>query len=183
MKASVIRPGELGEPELGQWSALQAWTLELQSPFISAAFARAVGSISDRARVAVIEDGPTIVGFLAYELRSKGVAAPIGRKLNNRQAFVHAPGLRWSWPELLAATNLDVLELGDLVGSQSDHRRSLPSVASPVIDTSEGWDAYLQSLRTRKHVKTTLYKERKLRREFEDVVFESGPAKDWAQLR
>jgi CelD/BcsL family acetyltransferase involved in cellulose biosynthesis len=183
VRASVVRPDELGEPELGRWRELQAWSLELQSPFISSAFARAVSAISDRARVAVIEEGPTIVGFLPYELRSKRIAGPIGRKLNNRQAFVHDPALHWSWAELLAATNLDVLEFGDLVGSQADRRRSMESLESPVIDTTDGWDAYLSQLRSRKHVKTTLYKERKLRREFEDVVFESGPAKDFSQLR
>ncbi len=183
MKASVIRPGDLGEPELGRWREFQTASLELQNPFVSSAFARSVGEISDRARVAVIEDGSTIVGFLAFELRSRRVGTPIGRKLNNRQAFVHHPSLRWSWPALLTATNLDVLEFGDLVGSQASAARSLEAVESPIIDTVDGWDAYLTKVRARKHVKTTLYKERKLRREFDDVVFESGPAKDFAQLR
>jgi CelD/BcsL family acetyltransferase involved in cellulose biosynthesis len=183
VKASVIRPDDLGEPELCRWREFQAASLELQNPFISSAFARSVGAISDRARVAVIEERGEVVGFLALEQRSHRIAAPIGRKLNNRQAFVHHPDLRWSWPELLAATNLDVLEFGDLIGSQSYPTRSLEAVESPIIDTADGWDAYLKKVKSRKHVKTTLYKERKLRREYDDVVFESGPAKDCAQLR
>lgn len=183
MRASVVRPDELGEPELRAWRGFQSSDRDLQNPFASCAFARAVGLISDRARVAVIEDAGAIVGFLAFELRSRRVGTPIGRKLNNRQAFVHAPGLHWSWSELLAAIDLDVLEFGDLVGVQAGSAPTLASVDSPVIDTGDGWDEYLAGLRKHKHAKTTLYKERKLRREFEDVVFESGPAKDCAQLR
>ncbi len=183
VRSSVVRPGELGEPELRRWHEFQAAELELQNPFLSSAFARAVDAVSDRARVAVIEDGDAIVGFLPFELRARGVATAIGSRVNTRQAFVHEPGLLWTWPRLLEATNLDVLELGDLVGIQSDGRRSLETVAAPVIDTAPGWDAYLQRIKQSKNVKTTLYKERKLRRELPDVLFESGPAKDRAQLR
>lgn len=183
LRASVIRPRELGARELTEWRAFQSADLELQNPFLSAGFARAVDEVSAQARVAVFDDGTAIVGFLAFELRSRGVATAIGRKVNNRQGFVHRVGLPWSWPAVLAATRLDVLELNDLVGSQSDGRRSLEIVAAPIIDTSAGWDSYLQGLKKSKNVKTTLYKERKLRREFGDVVFESGPATDSAQLR
>ena len=183
VRASVIRPGELGHSELAQWREFQDADLELQNPFLSAGFARAVDVVSDRARVAVIEDMHAIVGFLPFELRSRGVATSIGRRVNTRQGFVPKPGLHWTWAQLLAATQLDVLELGDLIGAQSDGRRSLETVAAPLIDTTLGWDAYLQRIKAHKHVKTTLYKERKLRREFDDVTFESGPAKDCAQLR
>lgn len=183
VRASVIRPRELGDAELVRWRDFQAAEPELQNPFLSAGFARAVDAVFDRARVAVFEDAGTIVGFLPFELRSRGVGTAIGRKLNNRQAFVHAEGLSWSWPALLAATHLDVLELSDLVGGQTDGRRSLELVAAPIIDSSEGWDAYLASIKKSKNVKTILYKERKLRREFPDVTFVSGPAKDCGQLR
>jgi CelD/BcsL family acetyltransferase involved in cellulose biosynthesis len=179
----VVRPGELGEPELVRWREFQAAELELQNPFLTSGFARAVDLVSDRARVAVIHDGPAIVGFLPFELRSRGIATAIGSRVCTRQGFVHAPDLLWTWPQLLDATNLDVLELGDLVGIQSDGRRSLETGNAPIIDTALGWDAYLARIKKSKNVKTTLYKERKLRRELPDVRFESGPAKDCAQLR
>jgi len=179
----VVRPRELGEPELARWREFQAASLELANPFLTGGFARAVDVVSDRARVAVFEDGPSIVGFLPFDLRVPGIGTAIGRKLNTRQGFVHEPGLPWSWPQLLDATHLDVLELSDLVGSQSDQRPSLETVGAPVIDTGAGWGDYLQRIKKSKNVKTTLYKERKLRREFDDVWFESGPAKDCAQLR
>ncbi len=125
VRATVVRPGELGEPELARWRDFQAAQLELANPFLTAGFARAVDQVSDRARVAVFEDGSTIVGFLPFELRVRGVGTAIGRKLNTRQGLVHESGLPWSWSQVLDATSLDVLELSDLVGSQTDPRSSL----------------------------------------------------------
>jgi hypothetical protein len=54
VQASVIRPDDLGEPELGRRRELQLSTPELASPFVSSAFACAVGTISEHARVAVV---------------------------------------------------------------------------------------------------------------------------------
>jgi CelD/BcsL family acetyltransferase involved in cellulose biosynthesis len=182
-RATVVRPRDLGDAETERWRALQATDRELQNPFLSPAFARAVDTVTDRARVAVFEDGPTIVGFLPFELRVRGVGTPIGRRVNTRQGFVHEPGLPWSWRGVLHGTGLDVLELHDLVGPQRSGERSLDVVPAPVIDTGAGWDDYLGRLKKTKTVKTILYKERKLRREHEDVLFRSGPAKDCAELR
>jgi CelD/BcsL family acetyltransferase involved in cellulose biosynthesis len=183
VRASVVRPRELGPLELSRWRDFQADRLELQHPMLSGGFARAVDEVSDRARVAVFEDGPTVVGFLPFELRVRGIATAIGRKVNTRQGFVHEPGLPWSWPHLLEKTHLDVLELSDLVGPQADPRRSLERVVAPVIDAGAGWDGYLVRIKASKSVKTTLYKERKLRRDHDDVLFESGPAKSGRALR
>jgi CelD/BcsL family acetyltransferase involved in cellulose biosynthesis len=183
VKASVIRPRELGERELTRWRELQAVDLELQSPFLSAGFARAVDAVSDRARVAVFQDAGALVGFLPFELRTRGIGTAIGRKVNNRQAFVHEPGLEWSWSQLLDATNLDVLELSDLVGEQADARRSLEPVGAPIIDATPGWDVWLKQVKQSKNIKTILYKERKLKREVPDVRFVSGPAKDSDAVR
>jgi CelD/BcsL family acetyltransferase involved in cellulose biosynthesis len=182
-KASVVRPRDLGDAEVDRWRALQSTDRELQNPFLSPAFARAVDAVSHRARVAVFEDGPTIVGFLPFELRAPGIGAPIGIRVNTRQGFVHDPSLLWSWRGVLDATGLDVLELYDAIGPQRRGERTLEPVSAPVIDTAVGWDDYLGRRKKTKTVKTILYKERKLRREHEDVLFRSGPAKDCAELR
>lgn len=183
VRAAVVRPRDLGDAEVERWLELQATDLELQNPFLSPGFACAVDVVSERARVAVFEDGPKIVGFLPFELRARRIGTAIGRKVNTRQGFVHAPGLPWSWSEVLDATSLDVLELHDLVASQCDGRPSLERLCAPIIDTSAGWDDYLSRVKKSKNVKTILYKERKLRREHDDVLFRSGPAKDCAELR
>lgn len=182
LRATVVRPGELGTSEVERWRELAASHPDLQNPFLTPEFARAVDQVSDGARVAVVEDGTEIVGFLPFELRTRRVGTPIGRQVNTRQGFVHDPGLHWTWPEVLGATGLDILELPDLVGTQSDPRhRSLETVAVPQIDTGIGWDDYLRE--HKKTFKTPLYQERRLKRAFEDVRFRSGPATDRAELR
>jgi CelD/BcsL family acetyltransferase involved in cellulose biosynthesis len=183
VRATVVRPRDLGDADVDRWRALQSTDRELQNPFLSPAFARAVDAVSDRARVAVFEDGPSIVGFLPFELRARGIGAPIGGRVNTRQGFVHDPELPWTWRRVLDATGLDVLELHDLVGRQQRGTRTLDLVSAPVIDTAPGWDDYLGRRKKTKTVKTILYKERKLRREHEDVLFRSGPAKDCGELR
>jgi CelD/BcsL family acetyltransferase involved in cellulose biosynthesis len=184
MRASIARPGELGASDVDRWHELASPSLELQSPFLTPAFARAVDQVSDGARVAVVEDGARIVGFLPFEQRARRIGTAIGRQVNTRQGFVHDPGLEWSWPELLQTVGLDVLELPDLVGSQTPTTpHSLESAAVPQIDTSTSWDDYLAARRKKKTVKMTLYQERRLRREREDVLFRSGPPKDPDELR
>lgn len=183
MRATLIRPRELGPRECERWLEFQAVDPQLQSPFLAPAFACAVDSVSDGARVAVFEDATAIVGFLPFQVTSRGVAAPIGRKLNTRQGFVHQPGLEWSWTELLAATGLHVLELQDVVGAQGAGFDSLVAASSPTIHTAGGWGNYLACIRAHKSVKTILYKERKLQRDLGgDVVFDSGPAVECADL-
>src|SRR4051812_38942706 len=135
-RATVVRPRDLGDAEVERWRALQSTDRELQNPFLSPAFARAVDEVSDRARVAVFLDGPTIVGFLPFELRGSRVGTPIGGRVNTRQGFVHDPELPWSWRGVLDAIGLDVLELHDAVGPQRHGERTLGLVPAPVIDTA-----------------------------------------------
>ncbi len=174
MRASVCRPDELGATERERWMAFQRGAIELQHPVLGPGFAHAVAEVSPHARVAVLEDAGTVVGFLAYEQPRAGVALPIGRATNIRQAFVHDERLTWTWVDVMRAARLDVIEFGDLVVSQVDDRRTLQRSQSPVIATRGGWDAYLARARRHRQVKTMLYKERRLRREYDDVVVEAG---------
>jgi len=182
VKASVVRPQELDQRELDRWREFQSANLSLQTPFLSPEFALAVDAVCERTRVVVVEDGPNVVGFMPIELRSRRVAAAIGRRINTRQGFVHLPGLAWCWTELLRATGLDVLELPDLIGDQRDGGHFLRTAAAPVIDTFGGWSSYLEGVGKRKSIKTILYKERKLRRDENDVTFHSCAATNWADL-
>lgn len=182
MKASVVRPQELGRDELASWRAYQSADLSLQTPFLTPNFALAMANVCDRSRVIVVEDGSAIVGFLPVELRSRGVATAIGRKVNTRQGLVHATGFEWSWLALLKAAGLEVLELPDLIGNQWHRIPSLKSALAPVIDTDGGWAVYLDRIAKRKAIKTVLYKERKLHRDHPEAVFSSGPAAEHVDL-
>ena len=175
---------ELGDAELRRGARFQATDRELQNPFLSAGFARAGRRGPDRARVAVFEDAAAIVGFLPFELRvAWGRHRDRPAASNNRQGFVHEPGLPWCGAVRAAPRPSSTCWSWTTSSDRRPPRRSLELVAAPVIDTGTGWDDYLGRLKKTKNVKTILYKERKLRREHADVLFRSGPAKDCAELR
>ncbi|MBO2450514.1 GNAT family N-acetyltransferase [Actinomadura barringtoniae] len=174
MDVSVIRPRELGAPELAAWRCMQESAPRLANPFLSAGYAMAVDAVIDTARVAVLEDGGAPVGFFPYELHGRTVAGAIGGWLSLGQGLVHAPGLELDARELLRACGLGAWQFGTLVDDQPWFEPyAAKQLDSAVIDLSGGFEAYTASLKARgsKVVKQTRYKERKLGREVGEVSF------------
>jgi CelD/BcsL family acetyltransferase involved in cellulose biosynthesis len=176
VQIEICRPGELSEFECALWADFQSTSLEFQHPFLSPDFARAFDAVSTRARVAVAYERGRIVGFFPFQLGRGGIASPLGGRMTNRQAFVHAAALEWSWREILDRSKLSVVVCPDLVAAQGRDVRSLTPGQSPIIDTTSGWDDYIKAARGRKSIKTILYKERKLRRHAREVDFRVGLA-------
>ena len=81
MKITVVRPDELGPGDLERWRELQRATPSLQNPFLSPEFTLAVGRARETVRVALLEDGQKIVGFLPYERRGRFVGTAVGADL------------------------------------------------------------------------------------------------------
>src|SRR2546423_9811655 len=152
MKVEVCRPRELGVAETRRWTALQSDVESFRHPFLSAAFTLALGNVSERTRVAVVSDGPAIVGFFPYDGSVLGVAKPPAGILAYRQGFVHQRGLDWSWAELMERCGLHSIEFTDLVLPQAVGDPRLDLLASPVIDTARGWDDYVRRARRHKHI-------------------------------
>ena len=184
MKATIWRPSELDGAVLECWRRLQRETPTLHHPFLTPEFASAVGQASKNARVAVVEDAGETVGFLAYDRHALGVAKPIGGRLNYRQGFVHADGLRWSWADLMHAVGIHGIEFTDLLASQAPAGDDLVLNPSPIIDTSIGWDAYLEQVRRHHNIKKTLKRARRLEREHGPISFTWGPVRneEFAQM-
>lgn len=173
---TICRPNELSEQERSLWAEYQSTSLAFQHPFLTPDFARAYDDVSTRARVAVASDGTRIVGFFPFQLGRGGAALPLGGRMTNRQALVHAPDLEWSWREVLERSRLSVVVCPDLVAAQGADTRTLVAGQSPIIDTTTGWNDYIKAARARKTIKTILYKERKLRRHAPAVEFRVGLA-------
>jgi CelD/BcsL family acetyltransferase involved in cellulose biosynthesis len=184
VKVSVCRPQELGGAELARWRQLAQESPELRHPFLSPEFACALDAHSDRSRVAVVEVANRIVGFFPYDPGALGVAKPLGGRLGYRQGFVHERGLVWSWSDLLHATGLHVVEFTDLTEDQAAVQEHLDVIESPIVDTSNGWEKYLEEARRRRRIKNTMCLERKLGRDHGPVEFTWGPtdAAAFAQL-
>ena len=148
MRIEVVRPAELGEPELTRWRDFQRAVPSLVHPFLSPEFAVVVGRHRPEARVAVLSDGPEIVGFFPFERRRFGYGVPIAAGLTSYQGLIHATDVEWDPRELLRACGLAVWEFDCLVDGQKPFEPyQAIRVPSPIMDLSGGYEAYKAQLR------------------------------------
>ncbi len=165
MKINVIRPGELGAVERARWRELQKADASLDNPFLSVEFAVAMDRLRDYVRVAVIEDGNRIVGFLPYERHSFGIGKPLGGFLTTCHGLIAVPDLKIDARALLRACKLTVFDFDHLVAGQPTFAPFESDVRpAPVMDFTLGFDTWLEQVKTNspKNLKTVRYKERKL---------------------
>jgi CelD/BcsL family acetyltransferase involved in cellulose biosynthesis len=175
LKIDAVVPYELGATEIARWHQLQGSNSELANPFLSAEFAMRVGRVRPTTRVAILEEGPEIVGFFPFDLGPFHIGRPFAPGLVDCRAVIQSPELQWDPKELLRSCRLDVLELDHHLADQptfEDHY--VAHAPSPVIDVSEGYEAYLTGRRSssKGRISSLLRKYRKLQRERGDVHFE-----------
>ena len=174
MKASVVRPGELGPEQLALWRDMRAEVPHLRSAFLAPEYALALDECRDDVRVAVLSDAGATVGFFAFEQRGRGVAKPLGHGLTDTEAIVHGAGRVPVVQDVLRASGLSGWDFETLVaeqvppGAQAVERRPCP-----VMDLSEGFPAYLEARKreSKKIVQGSQRKLRKLEREVGPVTF------------
>ena len=172
MKVSVCRPSELGAPEIASWHAFQA-AANLENPFLSPEFARAVDEIFPTTRVAVVRDGADLVGFLPFTAGPMRTATGIGGMLANCQAYVSSAAAPWRIEEVLRAARIDLFEFHALVPTS---RAPMPNTTRPVsalaIDLTAGFDEYVTTARRvgGHFFKEIERKRRRLEREHQDDV-------------
>jgi CelD/BcsL family acetyltransferase involved in cellulose biosynthesis len=174
MQISVVRPSELGPDEVAAWHSMQRETRYLANPFLCPEFAIAVDKFRPDARVAVLLDGPTIVGFFPFERRRFSIGVPIGAGLSDCHGLINAAGLEWDTRELLRACNISVWQFDNLVEGQRPFERYAVAVApSPVIDLTDGFVAYQEKLRIKssKFCRQLASKARMLERDAGKVRF------------
>ncbi len=172
MKIAVVHPSELGEPELATWRGFQRSVPCLANPFLSPEFTVAVGRRRPQARVGVLSEGTQTVGFFPFERRRLGLGVPIAAGLTDCQGLVHAPDHDWDPQELLRACNLAVWEFDHLTDGQKPFEPyQTLQAASPIMDLSAGFEAYLAPRRTSRILGDLPRKKRRLARESGDVRF------------
>lgn len=168
MEISVVRPGELRSDDIHSWHSMQQSSIDLTNPFLSPEFTIAAGRFRPRARVAVLTDGPSAVGFFPFEQRRFGTGIPIASGLTDCQGLIHAPGAEWDAKELLRACQISTWSFDHLVAGQMpfDGYRAA-TIPSPVINLDDGYDSYYKKLTARSSqlCRNVARKERKLSRE------------------
>ncbi|MGH2852039.1 MAG: hypothetical protein ACRDLP_15670 [Solirubrobacteraceae bacterium] len=112
MKATIIRPVDLGRAEIADWHAGMDATA-LDGPFASPEYAQAVGDVDPLARVAVLSDGPDTVAFLPFMQHRWRAATAIGGFVTNQHAFVPCrEGIELD--EVVRACGLDLFQFANL---------------------------------------------------------------------
>ncbi|HYI61118.1 MAG TPA: GNAT family N-acetyltransferase [Acidimicrobiales bacterium] len=186
MRATAVRPGELGEAEIARWAALQEADPDLASPFLRPELAVAIDRHWPDTRVAVLEDGPDVVGFFAFHAGRLGAGRALGLGLTDGQGAVLAPGVPWDAGALRRASGLSVWEFDHLVPGQADTLapRHAARHASPVMDLGDGVEAWAARRADSGRIKKARYHGRRLARQRGEVeaLFDTRSHDDLALL-
>ena len=172
MRVSLIHPRELGSSEIAVWHSMQRATPSLANPFLSPEFAMAVGRFRPGARVAVLTEGQSITGFFPFERRRLSAGVPVCGWMTACQGVIHAPGAEWDPRELLRGCRISAWRFDNLI---ADQQPFIPYhsaiVASPLIDLSDGFEAYYAKVRVKspRFCKELARRARKLERELGEV--------------
>jgi CelD/BcsL family acetyltransferase involved in cellulose biosynthesis len=170
MKTTVCLPQELGSAELDRWREIRRGRPDFDSPFLSAQFALAVGRNRPAARVAIVEDGGSVVAFFAFERRPLGLGVPIGAGLSDCQAIICDAEVDLDTHELLARCGLATWRFDHLIESERTMVQSNAiECPSPIIDLSAGFDAYLAG--EGRHSHKIMQSQRKIARELGPTRF------------
>lgn len=140
-----VRPSDLGPSELDRWRELQRGNPALASPFFCPEFSLAVDGARADAAVTVIEEEGEIVAFFPFQTNRLGLGRPIGGVLSDHHGVIAASETLIDVPAMLRASKLRRWTYAELVTTQPGlHRAARSSAPSPLIDLSEGVDAYLE---------------------------------------
>lgn len=189
MEIEVRPPLSLSTEEVAAWTALQAET-GLAAPFLSPHWARACASVDGpdcgHARVAVLREGGTPVGFFPARV-CRNTALPVGAPLCDYQGVVASPGVEIDPRRLVRALRVSRLDLQNLLADQAPFAPYMRGEAeSQVVSLRDGFDAYAAERRAAGTdiLQDAAKKRRKLEREHGEAQFLalSSSAEDFDRL-
>jgi CelD/BcsL family acetyltransferase involved in cellulose biosynthesis len=145
----VVRPSELSADDRDAWSALQRTSRELDSPFLSPAWALAVEAAegSDTpSRVAVFRDEGRARGFFPLAIPFQ-TARPLGGPMCDYQAAVVETGCAIDPQALIDALGVARFDFANMLRSQQAFvpyiKGTLPAFSA---DLSQGYERYVQGM-------------------------------------
>lgn len=172
LHVDVVRSGELGEVEIACWNRIQTENAELDSPFLSPQFTRALADARDGTRVAVLSEEAGPVAFFPFEHGSRGRGSALGMGLSDVQGVVAPATMDLDFRAVMVGCGVRLFSFDHLLAAQEKWMTSAPSrfflESSPVLDLSGGFKAYLKekAASSKSLFQSTARKRRKLEREY-----------------
>lgn len=175
MNVEVLRAAEMPAAHWQQWDRWVAGNPQLASPYFQADFARAVASVRDDVRVAVITDRDgRLAGFYAFQQLGQW-GRPLGGRLSDYQGIVCGTPPELTAERLVRGMGLRLLDFDHMIPGQRIFEPHFQLTdRSPILDLAEGYAGYLARRRELGfgEVAQTLRKARKLEREIGPLRFE-----------
>jgi CelD/BcsL family acetyltransferase involved in cellulose biosynthesis len=174
MKVTLVPGRELGSDLVAAWTQLQVANPDLASPYFHPEFTRCIAAVRSDIEVAVLETDGAIVALFPFQREHASRALPVGSIISDYQGLVCAQDFQFSPTKLLQRCRLDFWEFDHLVASQSSLTPFHWSAdASPQIDVSKGYDAYIHERRAAgsEQIKKTYNLVRRIEREIGALRF------------
>jgi CelD/BcsL family acetyltransferase involved in cellulose biosynthesis len=140
---------------------------------MSFTFTQVVSRYRASARVAVIENDGAIQAFLPFEISGQKIGVPIGYPINDLQGFI-GPNTDIDAKSVIRKVGLRGWRFDHAPATQeslSPHHHEGTLVHAPVVDISNGYEAYVDS-HTRPGAKRIAEKQRSLQRRLGPVSLE-----------
>lgn len=167
MNFEVISAADMSQALCGEWRTLQHACTRYASPLFSVELLQTVAKVRPDVQVAVLHDGRTSAGFLAWHRSRSAVAAPIAAHFTDLQGPLLAPHAALDVRKLIEAAQLRGAVFSGWLDEQDDERQGAVSCEVPYIDLSAGFDAYQRERRAAggDELQNLLRKTRKAERE------------------
>ena len=175
MKVRVSSGADLEDEDVRVWTEIQREVPALDSPFFHPRFSATVAETHRDARIAVMVDAGEPVGFLPFQVSSRKVGWPIGRRISDLHGIIARPSLPFDPIDLVRGCGLSAwrfrhvpVELEPLTA----HQRAVAQ--SPYLNLTDGYEAYERGRRDAgsRWFEQVQRKQRKIQREHGPLRFE-----------
>lgn len=144
MKGHVLHPSTLDGDLIALWKGFCDGNPLYQSPFYRPQFTQAVAHVRPDARVAVLEQAGSVVGFLPFHLTRGGAGKPIGGHINDYHGPILEAGIELSGQALLEAAGISAYDYNHLPAAFTALAAGARAFSiSPQMDLSGGYEAYV----------------------------------------
>src|SRR5215813_1545761 len=148
MRISLLQGRELSDDISSIWVHLHKANPDLASPYFHPEFTRTIATVRSDVEVAVVEADGAIVALFPFQREQESYARPVGGIISDYQGLICAQDFQFSPIELLRQCRLNSWDFDHLVATQSSFAPFHWSIeASPQIDVSKGYEAYVQERR------------------------------------